>query len=121
MIWKSGALQMKIAAVEVADDGEAGPIENFYRSARAHDELFLRQRLQRPVHVNCGEAESIGQFLLRHRQLIALRGSETRLVEPDRELAEHMRHAGQRVARSEEHTSELQSLMRISYAVCCVK
>src|SRR3546814_1668473 len=25
------------------------------------------------------------------------------------------------VARSEEHTSELQSLMRISYAVCCLK
>src|SRR3546814_3556972 len=24
-------------------------------------------------------------------------------------------------ARSEEHTSELQSLMRISYAVCCLK
>src|SRR3546814_9132633 len=28
---------------------------------------------------------------------------------------------GQRVARSEEHTSELQSLMRISYAVFCLK
>src|SRR3546814_8613852 len=27
----------------------------------------------------------------------------------------------QRVARSEEHTSELQSLMRISYAVFCLK
>src|SRR3546814_17571820 len=27
----------------------------------------------------------------------------------------------QRCARSEEHTSELQSLMRISYAVCCLK
>src|SRR3546814_3177034 len=26
-----------------------------------------------------------------------------------------------RGARSEEHTSELQSLMRISYAVCCLK
>src|SRR3546814_8834346 len=26
-----------------------------------------------------------------------------------------------RMHRSEEHTSELQSLMRISYAVCCVK
>src|SRR3546814_4580664 len=25
------------------------------------------------------------------------------------------------LARSEEHTSELQSLMRISYAVCCLK
>src|SRR3546814_2251829 len=29
--------------------------------------------------------------------------------------------AGQRVDRSEEHTSELQSLMRISYAVFCLK
>src|SRR3546814_3970077 len=28
---------------------------------------------------------------------------------------------GQRTARSEEHTSELQSLMRISYAVFCFK
>src|SRR3546814_4519317 len=26
-----------------------------------------------------------------------------------------------RASRSEEHTSELQSLMRISYAVCCLK
>src|SRR3546814_4475724 len=34
------------------------------------------------------------------------------------------RHAGRLLraaARSEEHTSELQSLMRISYAVCCLK
>src|SRR3546814_9581171 len=29
--------------------------------------------------------------------------------------------AGEGVARSEEHTSELQSLMRISYAVFCLK
>src|SRR3546814_8308165 len=28
---------------------------------------------------------------------------------------------GARIGRSEEHTSELQSLMRISYAVCCLK
>src|SRR3546814_4122474 len=28
---------------------------------------------------------------------------------------------GARIARSEEHTSELQSLMRISYAVFCLK
>src|SRR3546814_8991139 len=28
---------------------------------------------------------------------------------------------GRRVSRSEEHTSELQSLMRISYAVFCLK
>src|SRR3546814_2947521 len=30
-------------------------------------------------------------------------------------------HAGFRYSRSEEHTSELQSLMRISYAVFCLK
>src|SRR3546814_5358453 len=32
--------------------------------------------------------------------------------------AHHLQHVGQ---RSEEHTSELQSLMRISYAVFCLK
>src|SRR3546814_4724786 len=31
------------------------------------------------------------------------------------------RHEGKMHARSEEHTSELQSLMRISYAVFCLK
>src|SRR3546814_1893346 len=31
------------------------------------------------------------------------------------------RHRGDAAARSEEHTSELQSLMRISYAVFCLK
>src|SRR3546814_8745183 len=31
------------------------------------------------------------------------------------------RHAGWNASRSEEHTSELQSLMRISYAVFCLK
>src|SRR3546814_3685866 len=31
------------------------------------------------------------------------------------------RHRGERAGRSEEHTSELQSLMRISYAVFCLK
>src|SRR3546814_5145497 len=42
-------------------------------------------------------------------------------------MAKHCRHfrAGhvgyQNVGRSEEHTSELQSLMRISYAVFCLK
>src|SRR3546814_18414869 len=33
----------------------------------------------------------------------------------------HARHQGRLQGRSEEHTSELQSLMRISYAVFCLK
>src|SRR3546814_9997484 len=42
----------------------------------------------------------------------------------DRTLADHLRLLKQEVEqqkRSEEHTSELQSLMRISYAVFCLK
>src|SRR3546814_3176700 len=35
--------------------------------------------------------------------------------------ARFLRTAGRRAARSEEHTSELQSLMRISYAVVCLQ
>src|SRR3546814_1590196 len=44
---------------------------------------------------------------------------EARLL--SRALASQGIGAGDRVARSEEHTSELQSLMRISYAVFCLK
>src|SRR3546814_3722740 len=36
-------------------------------------------------------------------------------------LGERRGHETSRCARSEEHTSELQSLMRISYAVFCLK
>src|SRR3546814_8475467 len=36
-------------------------------------------------------------------------------------VADPQPHRGNRSGRSEEHTSELQSLMRISYAVFCLK
>src|SRR3546814_8896081 len=42
-------------------------------------------------------------------------------LKPDDELVEAVEAMGERIARSEEHTSELQSLMRISYAVFCLK
>src|SRR3546814_2814568 len=43
-------------------------------------------------------------------------------VSPDgRFVAIHVSYGGGEVCRSEEHTSELQSLMRISYAVFCLK
>src|SRR3546814_8722435 len=43
------------------------------------------------------------------------------LVGGEAGIGERPLHAGHRVVRSEEHTSELQSLMRISYAVFCLK
>src|SRR3546814_6366852 len=43
-------------------------------------------------------------------------------ITTDAELAEIVERLGEAIdARSEEHTSELQSLMRISYAVFCLK
>src|SRR3546814_1039231 len=56
-----------------------------------------------------------------------LQGSQHPAPEPDRERQDrpepHHRYqvALPAPARSEEHTSELQSLMRISYAVFCLK
>src|SRR3546814_4409792 len=43
------------------------------------------------------------------------------LVLHDRVAARHRGQRADRFQRSEEHTSELQSLMRISYAVFCLK
>src|SRR3546814_9266496 len=50
------------------------------------------------------------------------RGSEGRRVHLDESCVERPLEGGpRRLDRSEEHTSELQSLMRISYAVFCLK
>src|SRR3546814_9210559 len=60
-------------------------------------------------------------FLIRHHALFGRRGQPE--LESLDELA-NVRVAVQRAglaSRSEEHTSELQSLMRISYAVFCLK
>src|SRR3546814_8255866 len=60
---------------------------------------------------------------LDHRQpQVAQRAAEA--VERKRRRVDHGVHAGSpcgALGRSEEHTSELQSLMRISYAVFCLK
>src|SRR3546814_9060995 len=54
-------------------------------------------------------------FCRRGRQLVEKRRHVARLA------ALFRRTGADRVGRSEEHTSELQSLMRISYAVFCLK
>src|SRR3546814_10853194 len=80
-------------------------------------------------HLACGR--HLGQAAADDRQLrllrtqVPARGLARRLhlqdraarhPEVDRQQPGHRRHL-----RSEEHTSELQSLMRISYAVLCLK
>src|SRR3546814_8026532 len=66
-----------------------------------------------------------GRAQARRRQLreqSEARGQDVQLAEgQDHEERHQPRPAHARIARSEEHTSELQSLMRISYAVFCLK
>src|SRR3546814_4658949 len=54
----------------------------------------------------------LGRYVLRH--------DTTVFVDEHEDGADH-RFLAVHAARSEEHTSELQSLMRISYAVFCLK
>src|SRR3546814_2059371 len=64
-------------------------------------------------------------FVSLHYLMALLKGGETaaaaRLASQMERYAEAATTQGRVSARSEEHTSELQSLMRISYAVFCLK
>src|SRR3546814_2005550 len=87
-------------------------VERYVREVRGDyagagaDSLFLTTR---------GEAMTRQNFWMRikrHAQAAGIRSA----------LSPHtLRHAFATHLRSEEHTSELQSLMRISYAVFCLK
>src|SRR3546814_7516172 len=59
-------------------------------------------------------SEPARQRLALGRQAVGDDGDEDQVVDGENEFQRHK-------ARSEEHTSELQSLMRISYAVFCLK
>src|SRR3546814_5792568 len=78
--------------------------------------LFRSRRRWRATRIACGtsaKAVCSGPAIVAERAAVR-RGS---VVERDQVA----RVKAQAQARSEEHTSELQSLMRISYAVFCVK
>src|SRR3546814_3210528 len=77
----------------------------------AYDDSRRLQFAKRPI---CGHARDV-KFL---DQLCFRRDAITRLQTP---VANRIRYALLDRGRSEEHTSELQSLMRNSYAVFCLK
>src|SRR3546814_3068280 len=70
----------------------------------------------------CSAAQTAGILRKGHDRLLELRNRSPQNVGgpgvPEKRLGQNR---CQRQARSEEHTSELQSLMRISYAVFCLK
>src|SRR3546814_1571192 len=95
--------------------------------ARAHRERFDRARhgaggAAAEDQVDARARRDIGQrhrgrHLLRQRQRLG--AADARSFEQARETVAIPQRRGE--FRSEEHTSELQSLMRISYAVFCLK
>src|SRR3546814_4152246 len=81
------------------------------RSTRS-DTRFPYATLFRSGAAGAGDARGHRDGVGAGQQVLALVG---RLIE------DVLRHRGKVVDRSEEHTSELKSLMRIPYAVFCLK
>src|SRR3546814_3670244 len=71
----------------------------------------------------CDQGIKAGQVRCQGRQASQARdqGSKAGQVRCQGRQASQARDQGSKAGRSEEHTSELQSLMRISYAVFCLK
>src|SRR3546814_3546892 len=89
--------QRPVFALDVMDDAAPRP-----RQQRRHDQantLARSRRCEAQHMLGAVMAEIVGAQLAQHHAVLA---EQTR-------------------GRSEEHTSELQSLMRISYAVFCLK
>src|SRR3546814_1837067 len=98
------------------------------RSTRP-DTLFPYTTLFRSLHLDAGRGadQPLARAVLRHLPLNDLRARDGEPFGQRRaHLLGHVAHPRKvgdavMVDRSEEHTSELQSLMRISYAVFCLK
>src|SRR3546814_9205582 len=92
------------------------PYTTLFRSAR--DELGFEVAARDKLDpVDGGDARQHGVVDDQHRR----GGSGDELVQVGVGKAVVERHERRSRHRSEEHTSELQSLMRISYAVICLK
>src|SRR3546814_9784254 len=88
------------------------PYTTFFRSAQDGDTGVRQAGIARP---GGGEPTARGRVPARHTRY----ASVARLVARCRSVVVRLQRRLQ--PRSEEHTSELQSLMRISYAVFCLK
>src|SRR3546814_3300492 len=103
------------------------PYTTLFRSHNLHLEAERAIGNDRTNIARADEAQRLGRQLNAHEAILFPLARLRRRV-GFRQLASESEHQGNgmlgrgdRVARSEEHTSELQSLMRISYAVFCLK
>src|SRR3546814_2471565 len=86
-------------------------------SAELHDTRFVAQSVfDAGAQAEFGIGDKAGTL-----HVIAVRGLKGAASADDDDFGRDARNPEAATARSEEHTSELQSLMRIPYAVFCLK
>src|SRR3546814_4756180 len=90
------------------------PYTTLFRSVGALNPVFRASRVEVDVHYNPPGIRGEPRFMEGVIRLTKLHGSLDWFFDKDERRI-------YRKGRSEEHTSELQSLMRISYAVFCLK
>src|SRR3546814_5476242 len=91
---------------------------NVHRRLSGQEELARLHEILQTLPPKCREAFELKKFQdFSQRRIAEHMGIAESTVE--KHLAKALRLVSE--ARSEEHTSELQSLMRISYAVFCLK
>src|SRR3546814_2628102 len=73
------------------------------------------------IWVRDGDRVKAGDPLIRFDTTVTAAGASLSETSLDQLLAQGARLRAERDGRSEEHTSELQSLLRLSYAVFCLK
>src|SRR3546814_769320 len=101
-----------------------GQVADLIRDGEYDDQeatsAFARHRLAAIQRTNEMAAKNIRQEAARLRGIVL---GKPMLDSLTRGIADHLEHRATAIEanRSEEHTSELQSLMRISYAVFCLK
>src|SRR3546814_8776800 len=100
--WSSDVCSSDLVETDVVED-------------RAADDVILARRIDRIEAHRAQHVPRRGRALIVHSRIAVARG-----VAAIGEV-EDFAHQRLRLPRSEEHTSELQSLMRTSYAVFCLK
>src|SRR3546814_6692871 len=115
--WCYGSLYLTESALDAVADGLGLPEIPYFPGNRIRDTalrdgfLALHRSLQDGTDALCEEERLLASF----GGLFSRHGSGHKAARPMQRDAALLRR------RSEEHTSELQSLMRISYAVFCLK
>src|SRR3546814_3626034 len=110
----------------IASTVRTGWTEMSSRNENLLDELTVRMADERAAYVGRDRSPAAREYRKRQDSLlttiraIGKTGDINLIFSAERDVLQNeIRHYGN--SRSEEHTSELQSLMRISYAVFCLK